>query len=167
MAIIATAGETFVPAPSGLHPAVCVDVVDMGKLKVTFGQETKTKHIIRLVWQIDEPMENGKRFIVQRRYTLSLHEKSTLRKDLESWRGRPFNPDESQGFDVERLIGVNCQINVQHNTKNGSTYANVVSVVPLGRGMAKMEPQEYVRAKDRTDKPESELNEVTVDDIPF
>jgi hypothetical protein len=170
--IIATAGEQreFTPAPAGLHQAVCVDVVDLGMLEVTYGGKTKQQHKVRVVWQIDESMDDGKRFIVQKRYTLSLSEKATLRKDLESWRGKPFTRDEEMGFDLERLIGVNCFLNVVHASRDGKTYANVASVVPLKRGMPTIAAENYVRVKDRTEGSSSshdEMSTVLDDDIPF
>jgi hypothetical protein len=170
--IIATAGEQreFTPAPAGLHQAVCVDVVDLGMLEVTYGGKTKQQHKVRVVWQIDEAMDDDKRFIVQKRYTLSLSEKATLRKDLESWRGKPFTRDEEMGFDLERLIGVNCFLNVVHASRDGKTYANVASVVPLKRGMPTIAAENYVRVKDRTEGSSSshdEMSTVLDDDIPF
>lgn len=172
MPIIATAGEQreFTPAPAGLHQAVCVDVVDLGMLEVTYGGKTKQQHKVRVVWQIDEAMDDDKRFIVQKRYTLSLSEKATLRKDLESWRGKPFTRDEEMGFDLERLIGVNCFLNVVHASRDGKTYANVASVVPLKRGMPTIAAENYVRVKDRTEGSSSshdEMSTVLDDDIPF
>jgi hypothetical protein len=174
--IIATAGEsnkTYAPAPAGVHHGVCVDVVDMGMLEVTYAGKTKQQHKIRLVWQIDETNpETGERFIAQKRYTLSLNEKATLRKDLEGWRGRAFTRDEEMGFDVEKLISVNAFINVVHAQKDGKTYANVVSIMPLKKGMPKMDADRYVRVKDR--KPDDQAqthgeitSELTEDDIPF
>lgn len=168
--IIATAGasDKFEPAPAGLHQGVCVDVVDMGVLEVTYAGLTKKQRKVRIVWQIDELMESGKPFIVQKRYTLSLHEKATLRKELESWRGRPFTPEELAGFDLEeKLIGANAQVNIQHAVKDGTTYANVVSIVPLGRGMTKMNTNGYVRVKDRTEVQPPETPELTAEDVPF
>lgn len=168
MPIIATAGDgkTFTPAPAGLHQAVCVDVVDMGLLEVTYAGKTKKQHKVRIVWQLDLDTDDLKPFTVQKRYTLSLHEKATLRKELESWRGRPFTDEELAGFDLEKLLGANAQVNVQHTTKNGETYANVISIVPLGRGMQKLTPRDYVRVKDRAEaSPDPEP--LTVDDIPF
>jgi hypothetical protein len=170
MAILVTAGnsEKFEPAPPGLHQAICVDVVDMGVLEVTYAGQTKKQRKVRIVWQIDELMASGKPFIVQKRYTASLHEKATLRKELESWRGRPFTEEELEEFDLEaKLIGANAQVNVQHTTKDGTTYANVVSVVPLGKGMQKLTMNGYVRVKDRTDVQPVETPEITADDIPF
>ena len=156
MAIVAkrsSASGSFVPCPPGLHQAICVDVVDLGIVEVTYAGKTKRQHKVRLVWQIADinPADN-KRYIAQRRYTLSLDDKAALRKDLESWRGKPFSLDELGGFDLEVLIGINCQINVAHETKNGETYANVTAVVPLGRGMQKLTLDgSYVRVKDRNE----------------
>ena len=50
---------------------------------------------------IDET--HGRRFDVARVYTLCLHERAALRKDLESWRGRKFTEQELDGFDLEKL----------------------------------------------------------------
>jgi hypothetical protein len=44
-------------------------------------------------------------YIVQKRYTLSSHKKSTLRRDLEAWRGRPFTDSQADDFDIDMLIG--------------------------------------------------------------
>ncbi len=169
MSIMVSAGEarTFTPAPSGLHQAVCVDVIDMGVLEVTYGGKTKKQRKIRLAWQIDEEMEDGKPFLVQKRYTASLHEKSTLRKELESWRGKPFTDEELAAFDMERLLGVNCQLNIQHAVKAGETYANVVSIVPLGKNMPKIAARDYVRMQDREGYVVQSHDELTADDISF
>src|ERR1700684_2934792 len=119
MAIVAKAsgGNDCKPAPAGTHAAVCCDVVDLGMLEVSFGGKTKTQHKVNLVWQIEEDRDDGKPFTVRKRYTLSLHEKASLRKDLESWRGRAFTPAELEGFDLEVLIGIGCMLNVIHTPK--------------------------------------------------
>jgi hypothetical protein len=170
MSIIATAGtkSTFEPAPPGLHQGVCVDVIDMGMLEVTFSGTTKKQHKIRLAFQLNTDMDDGKPFLVQKRYTLSLHEKASLRKDLESWRGRPFTEEEGLGFDVETVIGANAQVNVQQIQRDGETYANIISLVPLAKGMKKMQARGYVRVKDRTDEAPNDHGEpLSLDDIPF
>jgi hypothetical protein len=170
MPIFAKAGASFVPAPAGTHAAVCVDVVDHGMLEVTYQSKTQRKHKITITWQIDEDMDNGKPFLVRRRYTCSLHEKATLRRDLESWRGRAFSDQELQAFDLESLLSVGCLINVIHETRNGSTYANVASVMRLPKGMTAPTPRDYVRVCDRpatqADSVEDSLG-ITDDDVPF
>jgi hypothetical protein len=154
MAIIASSNgdKSFTPCPAGVHQAVAVDVVDLGLLEVTFGGQTKQQHKVAVVFITDEVNpENGKPFMIQQRYTLSLNEKSNLRRDLQNWRGKPFTADELAGFDLERLIGVNAQINVVHIQKpDGRVFANIGAIMPLARGMAKLPvPGDYVRRKDR------------------
>lgn len=179
MAIMARAsgdGQTFTPAPVGVHQAVCVDVVDLGLLDVTWQGVKKTQHKINVAWQIAEDRDDGKPYLVFKRYTLSLSEKANLRKDLESWRGKKFTRDEEMGFDIERLIGVNCLLNITHNEVKDKTYANVVSIMPLAKGMPTMNARDYVRKVDRrpdeaepTPSRDDEDNPppITDDDIPF
>jgi len=170
MPIFAKAGASFVPAPAGSHCATCVDVIDHGMLEVTYQGKTQAKHKITIAWQIAEDMENGKPFLVRRRYTCSLHEKSALRRDLESWRGRGFTDEELQEFDLESLLSVGCLINVIHEVRNGSVYANVASVMRLPKGMTAPTPRDYIRVCDRpaaqTDGSEDGLG-ITDDDVPF
>lgn len=174
MAIPVSAGNssTFAPCPAGVHQAVCVDVVDMGLLEVTWNGQTKKQHKVRIVWQVEELMDDGKPFIVQKRYTASLHEKSKLRPELESWRGKAFTEDELREFDLEKLIAANCLLNVAHVQKDGKTYANVTAVMPLKKGMEKLTATNYTRVVDRKpdDQPDPEFNQapaITDDDIPF
>lgn len=152
MPIIATAGDSknYTPAPEGTHQAICVDVIDLGLHPNTFRPGTFQPKI-NVVWQIDEVRDDGKRHQVYKRYTLSLNEKANLRHDLESWRGKAFTRDEELGFDVEKLIGANCLVNVQHVTKDAKTYANVKSVMPLIKGMVKIVALDYKRPEPEPD----------------
>lgn len=170
----AKAGSSYPPAPAGAHAGVCVDVVDLGVLKVSWGGKEKQQHKVRIVWQIDEDREDGKPFQVSKRYTLSLHEKAALRKDLESWRGRAFTPNELEGFDLETLMGVAVLLNLIHNTRDGVTYANVASLMRLPKTMQAPTPRDYVRVCDRETTngavapPSFEDGpEITDDDVPF
>lgn len=169
MPIIATAGEnkTYTPAPEGTHQAVCVDVIDAGWHANPF-KDGAQQHKVDIAWQIEALRDDGKRFTLYKRYTLSLHEKATLRHDLESWRGKAFTSAELAGFDVEAVIGANCLINVQHKASpDGSrVYANVIAVMPLVRGMSKFTAEGYVRKVDQVDAVPDEQS-VDDDSIPF
>jgi hypothetical protein len=144
--------KDFVPAPEGLHRAVCVDVTDLGMVIVEYKGNKKLQHKILISWQIEERIpETGKPFIVSKRYTNSLHKKATLRSDLESWRGKRFTDQELEGFDLERLLKVNCQINVTHNKVEDDTYANVISIVPAAKGLPPLVPEDYIRRCNRPD----------------
>lgn len=166
MSLIARRSSTTrTVAPEGLHPAVCADVQDLGLVQTAYG----AKHKARIVWQLDVETDDGRRAEVARVYTLSLHERAALRKDLESWRGRAFTAAELNGFDVEKLIGVNCQVQVaQRLSDDGTTYANVVAVLPPSKGVAKLAVADFVRLKDRAGaRNGSAGREPGMDDVPF
>lgn len=166
MAIYAKKPEsTFTPCPEGLHHAVCVDVVDLGIVTGAFGD----KHKVRIVWQIEEENDKMRRFEARKHYNLSLHEKATLRKDLEAWRGRKFTEDELKGFDLEKLLGANCQIQVVHDISDeGSIYANVQAVVPAPKNVPKLVPLDFTRFKDRPDNSgRNDSPTLSDDSVPF
>lgn len=149
MAIIVKAGGEFTPAPEGLWPGVCVDVVDKGIVQSNL---YKPRHMIQIRWVLDAepPMPDGRPHIAVRGFGATLGEKSALRPFLEAWRGKKFTEEELAGFDIENLIGVNGQIQILHNRSKGTTYANVQAVVPYPRGLAKMiVPVGYIRQSER------------------
>ena len=151
MAIIAmkpNSNGTYTPAPEGVHDAVCCDVADLGIVETTWQGETKSQHKVRLVWQLAAKMEDGRPYSIGRRYGLTLHEKSSLAKDLKSWFGKA-PPDN---LDLEKLIGQNCQLVIVHSERDGTVYANVQSVLKPGKTKLKVDP-DFVRFKDRGPKP--------------
>lgn len=168
MPIIAKSNKKdFTPAPEGLWPAVCVDVVDLGMLQTQWGD----KHKVQIRWVLEEKdPKTDKPFLVMKRYTLSLHEKANLRRELETWRGRKFTQEESEGFDLERLLGANCQLQIMHGMSDGGdVFANVQAIVPASKGTVKLAiPSDYIRVCDRSKEPAKDAFEgATDDDIPF
>lgn len=150
-------------APEGLFAACCVDVQALGLVQGAYGP----KHKVRLVWQLDLETDEGHRYEVARVYTLSLHERATLRKDLESWRGRAFTERELDGFDLEKLLGVNAQIQVVARLgDDGQVYANVATVIPPVKGGPRLAPIDFVRLKDRTSRTNGAVRESVVEDEP-
>jgi hypothetical protein len=152
----------FIPAPAGLHRSVCVDVVDMGLVDTgKFG----VQDVVRLVWQTEATGADGKRYTIHKRYNKTLGAKANLRRYLVSWRGLDFNPEELKGFDLDKLLGVNCQLNVVHNQKeiDGDlvTFANVNSIVPAPQGSDRLQPLDYEREQDRTQETQSTLPQQT------
>lgn len=139
-------GRAFTPAPEGIHVAACCDVVDLGVLDAGFGE----KPYCEIRWQLEDTDDTGRRFVVRRRYTVSLNEKAALRRDLETWRGRKFTKDELRGFDVEQVIGKPCQVQIAHKlSEQGKTFANVTAVIPLGKGQASPGVTDYTREVER------------------
>lgn len=144
------------PLPdAGTHQAVCCAVWDLGLQKTTFKGEEKIQHKVVIAWEIAQTIDapeseyHGKPHMLSRKYTLSLGEKSNLRHDLESWRGKPFTAEEiAKGFDIEQLYGVNCLLGIAHETDKGDqtkVYSNVTALLPLTKGTPHLLP---VRAQD-------------------
>lgn len=131
------AGGNYEPIPAGTIQAVCYGIWDIGMQESAFGKKNK----IIIGWEVNQRIDkpeseyHNKRLVISKTYTLSLNEKATLSIDLEGWRGKKFTDEEKKGFDVEKVIGVNCLLNIVHDEKNGKVYANIKSVSKLMAGM--------------------------------
>ena len=131
MSLVIKEQEKEYPIPDeGIYNAVNVDAVNLGKIDTPWGPKEK----ISLVFELDAEDEYGNRYVVSKRYTKSLNEKSHLYKDLTRWRTRKFNPQElKNGFDLESLIGVSCIIYISHNETEKGTWANIDAILPPER----------------------------------
>lgn len=137
---VPTEGGEFAPPPAGAFAAICYRFIDLGTQTTTFSNETKHQHKVMLSWEItdtDERMEDGRPWTISQRYTWSMHEKSTLRKTLESWRGKAFEEADfgPGGFNVQKLIGAPCLLNLMRVEKNDKTFTNITAVTKLPKGM--------------------------------
>lgn len=136
-------GGNFETTPAGTFPARCYRFIDLGSHEQTYlGENKGLKRLVMVGFELPtELMETGeyagKPFSIHKRYTWSTHEKATMRKDLESWRGRKFNDSDfgPGGFDVRKLLGVPCTLSISHSEKEGSTYANITGIGPLMKGI--------------------------------
>lgn len=144
MAIIAknTGGGDYAPMEAGMYVARCVQMIQIGTITEIINGESKTQHKVRLGFEFPTELkvfkeENGEQpYMLSKDYGLSMHEKATLRNHLETWRGKKFTEDEAKSFDVTKLLGVPCTINVIHKVakSNGKTYAEIGSISPLMKG---------------------------------
>ena len=126
----------FENPPADTHIGTCYRVLDLGTQQTPFKDEKtgalKRQHQVQLSWELDCLMTDGKPFSMHRRYTLSLHEKSALCKDLQAWRGKPFTEAELEAFDLSAILGTSCLIGVAHEQKEGGkVYAKISSILKL------------------------------------
>lgn len=138
MAKVFSKGNTdFEPAPADVHNGVCIGVYDMGTHVGVYG----AKRSVKLLFEIDAQRADGKNFTVSRDYGFTISKKSKLREMIEAWRGKPFTEaEENEGFDLAKLLGQPCAVQVVHKDSNGSTYANIGSIMKLMKGMQPMKP---------------------------
>jgi hypothetical protein len=131
--------------PAGPINAVFWKWFDVGlQFNQKFGTSSRT---VVLAWETDYRYQTGewkdKRWICYQKYTLSMGEKSYLRRDIQNWRGRKFDPAEPKDasyfvkdengkpklrFDLKNLKkGTPALITLVHN----GGYANMAAISKL------------------------------------
>ncbi len=146
--IISDTTKDFKIAPAGNHLARLYSCIDLGHQSVDWKGETKIMHKMVFTWELHGESESGEKLltddgkplIVSKRYTVSLGDQSTLRKDLESWSGKKMTAEDRKNFDVRNLLGKFCMLSVVHS--EDGKYANVsgISAVPTALRSSLPEP---------------------------
>jgi hypothetical protein len=117
----------FKPHPEGIHPAVCVDVMDLGLVETEFQGQKRMVNKVKLVFESEQKTEDGKNCTVTKNFTASLHPKAKLAEFLGKWRGRPVTPGET--IELAKLIGASCTLVISHQQNlSGKTYAAIDAV---------------------------------------
>lgn len=152
MSLIArTKGESTVkPIPAGAYQAVCYGVVDIGTQKTIWQGQEKLKRKVVMFFEIPSERiqieKDGNKMDLPRgmskKYTLSLSEKGNLYKDLISWRGVQFTPEQLAGFDLFTVISANCLLQiVAGKTKEGKDMSFINGIMSLPKGMPKLKSE--------------------------
>lgn len=130
--------------PSGNYIARCYQMLQIGTVEEVVMGAVKTLNKVRIGWELPTELkvfntEKGEQpFVISKEFTLSMHEKSNLRKLLASWRGKDFTEDEAKSFDITKLLSVPCMLNVIHKpAKSDPTkvYEEISNVSPMPKGV--------------------------------
>ena len=135
--------SNFENPPAGLHPAVCYRLIDQGTQDYPYEGKPKVGRYWTVGWELlgEEKQKDGKPFTIGKRWFTSGHEKARMRIDLESWRGAKFAGDQMKTFDIEKIVGAKCMLNIQTYTKDdGSEGASISSIAPAMKGFAFPQP---------------------------
>ena len=139
----------FTLHPEGQWAGTCVDIVDLGE-RVEIFNDSKPRVVgkVVLVFATGERQQNGELSTVSAEFTMSMNERSSLRPFLESWRGRSYTQDEvAEGVPLHLLEGQPALLTIEHKlSKVGRTYAKIMWVAPLPKGMAAPVVDEYRRS---------------------
>jgi hypothetical protein len=119
----------------GLHNATITRVEDLGKQETQFG--TKEQAAIYFTSADQKDKEGNAVDARMRVSTESLHPKSNVAKLLTQL-GVPFG----SSFDLNDLVGIKCQVVIQHKETEQGTFANIVSVLKLKGKPAPAAPAE-------------------------
>lgn len=142
----AKGGKEFTKAPEGTHLAVCTLIADVGlqpgsgafpdpKVRVFFRFEIPSE---RITYEKDGQEVEGPT-IIYHNYAASMNAKANMRKGIESWRGAKFTDAEAEQFDIRKLLGQTCLLQIVH-TADGQ-YANVSNIMAPPKGTAKLKPE--------------------------
>ena len=99
-------GEYKQVAP-GTYVARCISMLEIGTIREDFQGVPRSVQKVQIRWELPtelevfNPEKGEEPFSVSKTYTLSMHEKSNLRKDLESWRGKGFTEEEAKKLALE------------------------------------------------------------------
>ena len=133
----------FIQVEPGTYVARCYSMIEIGTVETEFNGEKKKSRQVNITWELPTETavfkeENGPEpFVVSKTYNLSMHEKSTLRKDLESWRGQGFTEAEAKHFDTTKLLGKPCILSIIHEfgkTDPAKKYVRISSISKLMKG---------------------------------
>jgi hypothetical protein len=127
-------------APEGAFVARCYQIVDLGTTMQTGqfpGKKRKVQFIFELPTETHAFEEGGeeKPFYARSIYNLSMNEKAVLRRDIESWAGKKMTNGVAEDFDIFTLIGRPCMVNLTHVVKGDITYANIIGISPVPKGL--------------------------------
>lgn len=144
MAITATNTQTNrEPIPAGNYIARCYQMIEIGTVKETILGKEKILPKVRIGWELPTELkvfkeENGEQpMVISKEYTLSMAEKANLRIALKSWRGKDFTEEEARKFDITKLLGVPCMLNIIHKPSKDGTrvYEEISGITPLPKGI--------------------------------
>jgi hypothetical protein len=145
--IISDTQKDFKIAPAGLHMARLYSIIDLGHQSVEWSGETKIMHKVVLTFELHGDDNEGKPLqtddkkplIVSKRYTVSLGDQATLRKDLESWANKKMSAEDRKNFDMKTLLDKFCMVNISHS--EDGKYANISGISPIPSALKNVVPQ--------------------------
>lgn len=125
------------PIEAGAYVARCVQIIDLGDQFNDLSQKYARKTMLTFELPTERVEVNGesKPRLMSKTYTLSLNEKASLRKDLESWYGRQLAGDDFP-FDIRKVAGMPCMLTiVVKKSKQGNEYSTIGNISKLMKGM--------------------------------
>ena len=114
-------GGDFPKLEPGIYHGTCYSIIDLGESDQEYKGVVSKKKRIHLGFEITEAVdpstnivmtEDGRPFGAFKTYTASTSELSTLRKHVESWRGKSYTDEEVNSFDITQMIGCTVKIEI-------------------------------------------------------
>jgi hypothetical protein len=130
--------------PEGTSAAVCVACVDLGTHPMEFTDQQTGDRTTRdyrrgfVVWELTDEEDPGKgdmNFLLGKEYTIALGVNSKLRPVVETALGRKLGVDEQVPDIAAVVLGMRCQVQVEHGVSKGSgkPFASIKAVVSASK----------------------------------
>lgn len=134
-----SSGGNFIQVPIGMHLARCYRIVDLGTQESQYMGNVKHLHKVMIQFEVHSEDSHGnptktaegKPLTINKTYTLTTADKSSLRKDLETWRGKALTKEEAHNFELENILGQWGMLSVVETQNNGNTYTNIATINPV------------------------------------
>lgn len=130
--------------PAGNYLARCFSMIQIGTTTEIIMGKSVTAPKVRIGWELPtetktfDEAKGPQPLVISMDFTLSMHKKATLRQMLASWRGKDFTEEEAKAFDVSKLIGKACMLNIIHRpgvADPTKMYEKISSISPLAKGV--------------------------------
>lgn len=143
MPLVVKDSGDFVTVSPGSHLARCYRIIDLGTQRSEYMGKEKYLQKVMIQFEVHSEDDKGKPMLTQdgrplsiaKSYTCTLAEKSTLRKDLQMWRGRDFTAEELRGFELKNVLGAWAMLTVTLTESNGKTYTNIAAINPVHKAI--------------------------------
>jgi hypothetical protein len=158
-----------------MYLARCYRIVDLGTQKSEYLGQIKNLPKVMLQFEVHGEDDEGKSLLtaknepmsISKNFTLSLAEKATLRKDLQTWRGKEFTPDELKGFQLDNVLGAWAMIAITKAMgNNGKEYTNIANINSVPKALKGTLPQGHNKcAAFYIESPDMEMFETFSDNL--
>jgi hypothetical protein len=110
--------------------AICVDVIDLGKIQTPWG----IKPQIKFIFESDDTDEYGEQRLLIRTFHKHPHEKSALSIAMKSWTNRNLSEEAANGkWSVKNQKGQQARLKLQTTlTESGKCFDKIVEILPAG-----------------------------------
>jgi hypothetical protein len=133
-----------------MYLARCYRIIDLGTQKSEYLGQVKTLPKVMLGFEVHGEDDNGKPLVtakgepmtISKNFTLSLAEKATLRKDLQTWRGKEFTAEELRGFSIDNVLGAWAMVSITKSAgNNGQEYTNIANINSVPKALKATLPE--------------------------
>lgn len=114
-------------------------ILYLGTLPNAYEPDKPAVETLYFCFELDAETPDGRRHVLSKQMTYSLHEKATLTKWFAPVLGDKW-PVSGQQFHIGDLLGLSCMVSVVHYLKrDGQPGAKISSISKLARGMEPLE----------------------------